>query len=258
MKKILIPLIVFIILLGLLMASCDNLDQVVGTGNIVSKDFPYKDFNEVEISSAFQFEINQSNTFSVSTSIRENIIDRLDVYQNGKTLVVRLKPGIFSHSDAKAIINMPELNKLVVSGASKGSSKGFKSANRYDLTVSGASQLDMNMESGETRIDVSGASKVTGTLKSLDTRLTVSGASRCDINGSAGITEIEVSGASQVNSPDFLLQNANVNLSGASRATIYTRGTLNVDVSGASTLNYKGNPILSKVNVTGASKINSQ
>jgi hypothetical protein len=61
-----------------------------------------------------------------------------------------------------------------------------------------------------------------------------------------------------MNSQDFQIQNANVNVSGASQVTIYTRGSLNVEVSGASSLVYSGSPTMGKVNVTGASKINSK
>jgi hypothetical protein len=153
---------------------------------------------------------------------------------------------------------MPELSRLEVSGASRGSAKGFQSADQCDLEVSGASQLDMDIEAGNTGLTVSGASKVTGKLIAEDTRIEVSGASTCEITGSGDQCDLEVSGASRYNAPDFRMHNTNINVSGASHATIYTSGTLNLEVTGASTLDYSGNPILSKVSVSGASKLNSK
>ena len=257
LQKVILSVISLIVLAALLGVGSSCMGYIVGSGPIISKEFGYTGFTNVEISSFFQFEINHSDSYSVTASTYENIIDYLDISQSGKTLVVRFKTGRYN-MDTKVTITMPELNRLEVSGASRGSVKGFKSADQFDLKVSGASQLNMNVETGETKMDISGAGKVTGNLKAQDTWLNVSGASHCEINGSAGLVNIEVSGASHFDSPDFQMQNTNINVSGASHATIYTKGTLNVDASGASTLDYLGNPILSKVNVNGASKINSR
>jgi hypothetical protein len=257
MKRYIILGIALICLISLLVMGSSCVGYIVGSGDIVSKDYDFTDFDSVEISSAFKYEINRSGSFSVKASIHENIIDRLDVTQSGKTLLVRLKPGVFS-TDASVTITMPELAKLVVSGASRGSARGFKSSDTCEFEVSGASQLDLDIEAGNTKINVSGASKATGKLKAGDTQFEVSGASTCNLSGSGGLTSIEVSGASRFDSPDFLMQNTNINVSGASRADIFTSGTLNLEVTGASTLDYSGSPILSKVNVSGASRINSK
>lgn len=258
MKKITLAIIALIslALISLPLAGCEGVVYITGTGVIVEKEFDYKDFDSIEVSNAFQFEITQSSSYSIVVTTHENIVQHLDIHQSGNTLIIRLKPGSFTHTSPKATITLPELNKLSVSGASRGSAKGFESSHNLKMEVSGASQLEAGMIAGAAEIDISGASKLTGTLKTRDTRITISGASRCEINGSAGTTDIEVSGASQMNSPDFQMQNTDANISGASQATISTSGTLNVEVSGASTLNYSGNPILGKVNVTGASNIN--
>jgi hypothetical protein len=257
MKKIIFLVVALMGLISLLAIGSSCVGRIVGSGRIITKDYNFTNFTEVDISSFFKYEINRSDSFGIKASTYENIIDHLDITQSGKTLLVRFKPGVFN-TDTNITITMPELSKLVVSGASRGSAKGFQSSNQYDLEVSGASQLEMDVEAGNTKVNVSGASKVTGNLRAGETRIVVSGASGCDISGSAGLTTVEVSGASHFDSLNFHMQNANINVSGASHAAIYTSGTLNLDVTGASTLDYSGNPILSKVNVSGASKLNSK
>ena len=55
--------------------SCTGLTFVVGSGNIVNKQYDLKDFTNVEVSSAFQVEIDQSSSYSVIfPSSRENVI----------------------------------------------------------------------------------------------------------------------------------------------------------------------------------------
>jgi hypothetical protein len=258
MKKVLLAAIGLTCLLVLSLTGCSSIGLVVGVGNVADKTFDYKDFTDVEVSSAFEYDITRADNYSVIVSAHENLLDRVDVSQSGKTLTIRLQPGNYTNTSAKATITMPELNRLTVSGASRGTAKGFVSTNNFDLKVSGASRLDMDITAGQTSADISGASRVSGNLIAQDTALKVSGASRFDVGGSAQVTDVEVSGASQVNSPDFQLQDANAHVSGASRATINTSGTLSLDVTGASTLNYLGNPHLNKINVNGASRIVSK
>ena len=114
------------------------------------------------------------------------------------------------------------------------------------------------MATGTATVNVSGASRITGKLDARDTRISVSGASTCEISGSAAAVNAEISGASRMNMPEFSMASADVNVSGASHATVNTPGKLNLDVSGASTLDYLGNPVLSRVNVTGASHISAK
>ena len=258
MKKICIILIAFLSLLVISLNGCSNLGYIVGTGPIMEKTYDYQDFTGIEVSNAFQYDIQRSSSYGITITTRENIIPYLDIYKSGKTLVVRLKPGSFTNADLRAAITLPDLYNLSVSGASKGAVSGFKADPNLDLKVSGASQLEMDLEAGTAQIDVSGASKVTGALKAQDTRLTISGASRCQLTGTSGMANIDVSGASTFDSPDLQMSGADINVSGASRATIRSNGHLNVDVTGASTLSYLGNPVLDKVNVEGASKINRQ
>jgi hypothetical protein len=257
MKNALMATIIGVCALGL-MTGCTELGSIVGTGPIVNRTYDFSDFNGVEVSNAFEFEISQANTYGISVSTYQNVVDNLEITKSGTSLIVRLKEGRFTTPSPRVTVTMPDLQKLTVSGASKGSVRDFKSNNVLNVKVSGASQVNMNVESGSIKLDISGSSKLTGNLKSTDTRLTVTGASRVDLNGTCGNTDIEVSGASQLNSANLAMQDTNVNISGASSATINAKGTLNVDASGASTLNYLGNPVLKKVNINGSSKVNSR
>jgi hypothetical protein len=249
-----IPLVVLVALIGVLITGC----SLIGSGPIVEKAYDFTDFTEIEISHDFQYDISRADTFSLTVSTHENLVKSLDVSKSGHTLTIGFRPDNIANSDGKAVITLPQLEGLQVSGASKGKVSGFASSRDFDLQVSGASQADIDMEAGNTRIDVSGASKVTGNLKAGDTRIKATGASHCDLEGSAGRTDITVSGASGVNSPDLIIQDTSVEISGASSAAIKTAGILDISLSGASTLNYYGNPKLGKVDISGASQMHQK
>ncbi len=251
--KILLTVIALIGVVGLLATGC-----IVGSGPMVDKDYQLTGFNRIEVSHDFQYDITRADTYKVAVSIHQNLVDHLDVGVSGQTLRVGLKPDAVANSDAKVTITLPSLTMLEVSGAAKGTVSGFSSTDSFTLQVSGAGQSNLDMQAGTTNIEVSGASRVEGSLKAADTRIVVTGASRCTLKGSAGQTRLEVSGASTADLPDLILQNADVSASGASTATVNTSGTLDVDISGASTLNYYDKPTMGKMNISGASKIHNK
>ena len=229
-------------------------------GPRADKEYSVHGFSEVRVSSAIEFEITQSEQYSVKATGHEKLLEHLKVEVSGQTLTLGFEHnpmawigGLRPRGEVKAVVTMPELKRLVVSGASKGTARGFKSSQDLNLELSGASQAEIGMETGTATVTISGAGRVTGELKAQDTSLTLSGASRCQLLGAGGDTHLDSSGASQADLSQFQIRNADVHISGAGRAKINMDGTLNVHLSGASSLESKGNIVLGKKDLTGAS-----
>ena len=265
--------------------------------DVVTREFDIIDFTDVEVSHAFRVEITRSDTYSVAVTADEKSFDHIVAVKSGDTLKVGMKPHVSIHGSTtpEAKITMPVLKKLKLSGASKGTVKGFSSQEDFDLHLSGSSTLDIDIEAGKTTLKGSGASKLSGNMKLGDTSISLSGASRADIDIEAGKTTVEESGASKLSgnmklggasislsgasraelkgsansvglsakgasrldAGSFILNDSNVNLSGSSRATVNVSGNLDIDLSGASRLDYTGNPTMRDIKVSGAAKINS-
>ena len=218
--------------------ACD--DAVRGSGNVVTEEMAFADFTGIEASHAFVVDIVQSDSFSVTIRVDDNILDMLDVSSEGDTLRLRLDRGVSLRDvTMEASITMPALARLRLSGAARASVSGFRSLDELDIELSGASKLDGDLEAGETDIEASGASKVT-------------------LGGSATGLTIRGSGASKLDLADFTVDTAEVRLSGASEATLHARERIDpVDLSGASRLRYLGNPSLGHVNTSGAASLDS-
>jgi len=58
-----------------------------------------------------------------------------------------------------------------------------------------------------------------------------------------------------LNFSNFHVNDANVELSGASHATVYVAGRLDVSASGFSSLQYLGNPTLGNIDTSGGSTV---
>jgi hypothetical protein len=259
MKRLLSPgIILTLVIMLVLPVSCSNFSLVAGSGNIITRTFDLTNFSQVEVTNAFEIELTRADSYSVSITAYENLFDHMNISRSGDTLNIKMKPGTYTNTNLKATVSLPQLKRLTLSGAAHGSAKGFQSNQDFQLVESGASTLEVDIQAGNTTINNSGASKTTGLLRAQDIDVEVSGASSVDLEGSGNNLKLTASGASTANLPDFALQNANVNFSGASRGTINVTGSLDVELSGASALNYSGNPSLGRVNVTGASSLNQK
>jgi hypothetical protein len=211
--------------------------NVRGSGNLVTREMDLSGFTRLVISHAFVADVTQSDTYRVEITVDDNLVDHLDVSKRGDTLYVGMDNlSLFGDVTLRAKITMPTLERLEASGASKVTATGFRSSARFDLEVSGASSVEGEMDSGDVHIRVSGASSVT-------------------IDGSGGNGDIGVSGASRARLETFALQDATVEASGASSATVNVAGRLDAAASGASTILYVGNPQLGRIEESGASSV---
>lgn len=257
-SKLLVPIIAGVMVIAFLMTGCVPGRYIVGTGPMVNTPYNYENFTEIDVSNTFQYEITRADNFSININSHQNLVEHLDITQSGKRLIIRLKDGNYTNSDIVATVTLPALTKLTVSGASKGEISGFTSSQDLDIVVSGASQLEMNAAAATANVEVSGASKISGTLKSAAAHLKATGASRMSLEGSASDDCIlEVTGASTLATGDFKMINAEISISGASRATIYAEGDLRMEATGASTIKYSGNPTIKSSIASGGSKISN-
>jgi len=258
MKKAIVAVLVAVLLTSGLLAGCVG-GMVIGSGNLKTEEMDFSEFDRVEVGSAFEVEIAQSDSYRVSITADDNLFDYIQVSKEGATLKIRLKMASYSAVTTRAEITMPQLRGLDLSGATRGTISGFSSTENVDIKVSGASSLDLaEMSTGDVELDMSGASTVTGDLIAGDVEFDISGASTVQLEGSASDIVAEASGASHVKLADFTVNNADVRLSGASTGTVNLDGRLDADLSGASNLSYIGEPTMGTINTSGASTLSKK
>ena len=230
---------------------------MTGSGKLSTWDFDHIDFRKIEAGYAFKLNIVKSDSYLVSVTFDENLLEYLDVEKSGDTLRIGLKPHYnYVNCVHTANITLPDLRELELSGASHADVKGFHTSRSVRYRFSGASSAHItDFESGSTHFEISGSSSATGNIKIDNGAFELSGGSEIALTGSAEDISVKASGASLVRLDDFIVASAGVNLSGASEATINTTGRLDVNMSGASTLYTIGKPKLGEFSASGGSTI---
>jgi len=265
-KNLIITIFTGLLLTMLLSTGCQSI-LVTRTGEkpsgeIETRQFDFTEFSRLEIGNAFDYEIKQSDTYSISITANDNLFDDIEVAKEEQTLKIGMEfPGvpwaIFNIGPkAKAVITMPQLYGLNSSGATRGTVANFSSKENLEIEVSGASSVELlEISAGDIYFEVSGASNVAGDIATEDIDLDVSGASSVQLDGSASDIVIDASGASHLKLSGLTVNDANITLSGASDCTLNLNGRLDIDLSGASKLEYIGEPTIEEMDITGASTL---
>ena len=213
--------------------------NLAGSGKLVSKSWNLTDFTRVEAGHGFTLQLSQAAAHGIEIRIDDNLVEHLRVEKRGQTLVIGMNKAHnykVGSDSMQAVIVMPHLEGLCLSGAAQAKIKGLKVSERFEL-------------------DLSGASGVRGQISTKHLDADLSGASVMDLTGSAERAELELSGASHAKLEKFKLEEARVDMSGASDAKLLVSGRLSGDASGASSLRYLGQPQQVAVDTSGASSI---
>ncbi|MBP5218944.1 MAG: DUF2807 domain-containing protein [Bacteroidales bacterium] len=146
---------------------------------------------------------------------------------------------------------------LELSGASKISNLRFSAA-KFNAEVSGASSLSITANTSVANMEISGASKGNFKINAHKLNLETSGASKFNftgeyktfkldasgacslvLSGKTDVLDADISGASKLDAEDLYANNVSIDLSGASKASVFAADTIDIDSSGASNLTYR-------------------
>ncbi|MBC8110586.1 MAG: DUF2807 domain-containing protein [Verrucomicrobia bacterium] len=219
-------------------------------------------FDKVNIRSAITAFIRQGSSTSVEIETdvanKDKIITEV---KNGELIIRRddqWKDWWKNNDNNKIIayITVKDLKSLRVSGASiaKGQT-AFNTNGNFELEVSGASRLSLDLTAKQVNAEFSGASHCDIKLNASEADIEVSGASHLDISGKTDRQELEVSGASHFKGNDFVSKKATIEASGASHAEVAVSEDVVVNSSGASHVDYHGSPSRAVTNASGSSKV---
>ena len=161
-----------LVLLGVTGAACGGSgsssggDAVTGSAGKATKKYDSTGFTAVHAAQGASVVVQQGDTFAVSVTVNENLVQYLTVEVQGDTLQIGLDPSQkYRLADLSAEVTMPDLSGIDVTEAADVLAKGFMSKGDLTLKVSGAGQLSMEgMKAADATLEVSGASRLGGRL----------------------------------------------------------------------------------------------
>jgi hypothetical protein len=257
MKKILFALL---LLAGFVVNAQENKSIVYDENAQVRK---VSSFTAISVSSAIDLYLTQSNKNEVAVSAtNDEIRDHIITEVVGGTLIIRLgdKGTWFSwrkwgNYKTKAYVSIKDIDALTASGASTVHLVNTIESPKMRIKLSGASDFKGNIKAGVLMYQLTGASDYKGEVIANSIDIDGSGASSIELIGKVDDLAIEVSGASDAKLYNLTAKGAILRASGASNIGVTVTEILRASSSGASDINYKGNPNVKESNTSGASSI---
>ena len=257
MKKILFALL---LLAGFVVNAQEN-KSIVYDENAQQRKVP--SFTAISVSSAIDLYLTQSNKNEVAVSAtNDEIRDHIITEVVGGTLIIRLGDRgtwmswkKWGNYKTKAYVSIKDIDALTASGASNVHLVNTIESPKMRIKLSGASDFKGNIKAGVLIYQLTGASDYKGEVIANSIDIDGSGASSIELIGKVDDLAIEVSGASDAKLYNLTAKGAILRASGASNIGVTVTEILRANSSGASDINYKGNPNVKESNTSGASSI---
>ena len=239
MKKSLLVLSAFVLLVSQLPAQNFWKTAIRGEGPIVKKEVSLSEFEGIKNGFSCDVIITQGSKQKVTLEGQQNILDNLELEVSGRVLKIKYDHMVKRAEPVKIYITMPRLTEASLSG-----SGSLTTTNKF----SGLGDLD---------VSVSGSGDVSLEVDAKDINMNISGSGDISLAGSANYIDVRISGSGGVDSRDLEADGCEVSISGSGNATVYVKERLEARISGSGNVRYKGD--VTKVNsrVSGSGSIRS-
>lgn len=186
-----------------------------------------KNFKGIRISGTIHAYITQGNEESLKIEANLDIIDKIQTFVSGKILYILLNEHFNSYKNPIAQITLKNLHSIQTLGATNVECKSTLYTDELMIKSSEDSNVSLDLLSKSVIVSLSGNStvKLTGKTQSMNFQLTEN---------------------SSLKAADLDGQNADVKLSGTSKAVINAKKELRYDLSDYSMLVFKSNPNIYK------------
>jgi len=235
--------IVFILalisMLAIFAVSCKwTVGFVRGSGNVIAEERDVSDFHKVHLSGVGNLIITQGEVESLTIEADDNIVPIIEADVFGDELNISFKRGytFIPSATIKFYLTVADLDEISLSGAGNIDCEGFETE-VLQFDVSGAGDLDFDLDAERVEVVVSGAGNII-------------------LSGKVDSQEIEINGAGKYDGEDLESRECAITVSGAGSATVNVSELLDVEINGVGNVYYAGSPSVTQ-DISGLGKIKS-
>ncbi len=216
--------IMLLLILCLIIAASGCTINGWGSGNLTNETKDANGARQVTLDGMGTIVLKQGNKESLTIEAEDNIIPHIQSKLEGDKLSISYDTNTPTPTkDVKFYLTVKDINSIIISGAGKIQSEGFKTKTMR-ISMDGAGNGDLaglNLE------------KLT---------VNIAGAGKMILDGKCTEQTITISGAGNYDAKDLATETTTINIDGAGKGTVNAAKVLNAIISGAGNLNYLGSP----------------
>ena len=232
-------ILAFTLMAGLL-CSC-HINKVSGDGNVVSKEIPIGDYDEIQIEGEnIDLKYMQSDDAPyLKVETDQNIMDILEINSDSKELVVRPKNRHTGINPTRLIVtpNSTALKKFKMAGGGN-----------CDLgkAITGDKLENYKAGGGTIRAD-------SITITRLDCE--IAGSGTVYLSGKTENMNMKNAGSCKIKAFDLETEKLNCKAAGSTHIEITVNKAISTKMAGSGTIRYKGNPEIKEKSIVGSGSI---
>jgi hypothetical protein len=245
MKKLL-----FGVALAMIVASCIPSSVIRGSGREARGEFDIRlNYTSLEVSSGITVELVRSDTATGFITADEEVLEHVAIVEEDGVVKVSYEPFITVQSKIKTVVTMPlseNLARLDVSSAGRVVSDEKLRGPLVEIEGQSAASIEMGVDAGEVRIDLSSAAKLQGGIVAETLAVEQASASKCEVSGSVGVCVVEVSSAAIFRGAELECLRATVEAASGANAEISATEELDARAASGGSVRYRGTPAIIK------------
>jgi hypothetical protein len=196
---------------------------IMGSGRKISEIRDLPDFHSIDFRGNGKILIGQGERQSVTIRADDNVMDKLRTEVSDGRLEISAEKWVVDESSVLYDIVVTDIREISISGM--GEIEGRDTI--------GAEQLTLRLR---------GTGEITLALDAQRLMSTISGTGEMRLEGTAEEHDIDIKGVGELHAYDLAVRSARVVITGAGECKVNVIDDLTVDISGAGSVLYKGDP----------------
>lgn len=217
----------------------DNVTSIEGSGNVITEKRDVTPFEKVNIKGKINVKLVQGNQHNVEVIAQENIAPLLKTYVEDGELMVFLEARVKDRDKPEITISVKDLNSLKFGSGASLETHGEIKGDVLDMRSSSGSYGDLKLNYNNMNCESSSGSSL-------------------KMEGTIDNATIDSSSGSHIKAENLKVNKLDVSGSSGSYIEIHVNNDLRADLSSGASLNYSGNPQISKHNVSSGGAMNKR
>jgi hypothetical protein len=237
MKRLFLSGLVLLAIL-LLLAGCDSLRTVRGSGDIASEEREVSGFSAVDLAGIGTVIVDYGDKEALRIEAEDNLLPYLESEVEEGTLILSVREGV------NVIPTQAIFYYLTVSDLD-------------EIIVSGLGNVDVPRLEGTTAaINVTGGGDINiEELYAKDLNVQISGLGDLNIDGGEVADQnVDITGGGNYNAQEMASEVARVSISGLGSANVWARDALDASITGGGSVRYTGRPQVTQ-NISGLGEV---
>ena len=252
-------IIVAIAIISLTLTSCQ--DSITGEGMVVTENFDFNNFSELELKSFYDVVVTQGTDQKVEVKGQQNVIDKMILFVSNETFVMDMESGNYRNVELTVYITVPTLDKVTVDGSGDIEIKEMESDD-LEIKMSGSGDITAKNNitiTDKITMDVSGSGDIQfDNLIAKDVTATMQGSGDLDVkDGSAEDLLVTANGSGDIEIYGLQSEDCTVTSKGSGDTQVRSTNTLEVNLTGSGDVKYKGNPTITVTDTGSGELINA-